>query len=97
MDIVTSTKIQDFVTVEDAFSQFQRFGRNENSKKITHMTRSMFQEALLKQDIDVIKGEDDMVLFKGWHMKKVVPILSNDTVEEGVAYVPPPVKRSRDW
>jgi hypothetical protein len=92
-----------FVTVEVAFSQFQQFGRNENSLKIKAMQRANFQEALQKVDIDTVRddhsGEN---VFVGWMMSKDVPNLDGHGFPQssghninGFDYVPPSPKRQR--
>ena len=84
----------DFVSVESTFAQFMRFGKNENSSKIKHMPRSTFQEAMLKEDIDVTRDADGVNHFNGWRMAKDVPNLDKDEagVSDGAFYIPPAVQ-----
>ena len=95
-----SGNVADYVTVEHAFAQFQRFGKNENSKKLTCMNRVSFQEALEKENIKVMQDSESVYRFKCWKMIKDVP--SNDASSGPVAmdgsfYIPPPaLKRRRE-
>jgi hypothetical protein len=87
---------EEYVAVENAFSQFMRFGKNENSIRIRHMNRSSFQQAMLKEDMDVIRDENGLAVFKGWKMKMDVPLLelkgSDAPAPEGFFYRPPPAE-----
>jgi hypothetical protein len=96
--MATTTILEEYVSVDVAFSQFQRFGRNENSMKIKSMHRSAFQEALLREDVDVTRKDDGVNCFKGYKMLKEVPNLDREPVVcEGAEYVPGPAnKRQRD-
>lgn len=91
-----TSELKDFATVELVFSQFMRFGKNENSSRIRHMPRPVFQEAMLKEDIDVIRGEDGINRFNGWKMVKDVPNLDKDDLDADALhnsfYVPPPIQ-----
>lgn len=95
MGQVNSTRIADFVTVETAFVQFQRFGKNENSRKIQNFNRCSFQDALEKEDIGVVQGPGGIAHFKGWIISKEVPNLDKDAapVNDGYYYVPPPAEK----
>lgn len=86
--------VQDYVTVECAFAQFQRFGKNENSKKLTNLNRMSFQEALEKESIEVMTDTDGVHRFKGWKMTKDVPQGdSSNPVADGSFYCPPPAQK----
>ena len=86
----------EYVTVEYAFSQFMRFGKNENSIRIRHMNRSSFQQAMLKEDMDVSRDANGLAVFKGWKMKMEVPVLElnggDAPAAEGSFYIPTPVQ-----
>ena len=88
--------VGEYVTVEYAFSQFMRFGKNENSIRIRHMNRSSFQQAMLKEDMDVSRDDNGVSVFKGWKMKMDVPVLeqngSDAPAAEGFFYQPPPAE-----
>jgi hypothetical protein len=85
-----SGNVSDYVTVEYAFAQFQRFGKNENSKKLTCMNRVSFQEALEKENIEVMQDQESIYRFKCWKMIKEVPSTdsSGPMAAEGSFYIP---------
>lgn len=88
--------VDDYVTVEYAFAQFQRFGKNENSKKLTNLNRMSFQEALEKESIEVMTDVGGVHRFKGWKMTKEVPqgdSSSSTPVADGSFYCPPPAQK----
>ena len=92
-----TTTPHEYVTVEMAFSQFQRYGRNENSLVIKRMDRAHFQEALTKQHIEVEVEEDCVARFKYYKMLKEVPnpdAASSSLAYDGLCYEPP-AKRAR--
>ena len=92
------------VRVDVAFTQFQQFGKNENSFRIKYMDRGKFEEAFLKENIDVDRDANGVNRFKGYKMVKDVPILDivggGGVVSDGHSYVPGPAeplaKRHRD-
>jgi hypothetical protein len=89
-----SGRVDNYVTVEHAFAQFQRFGKNENSKKLTNLNRMSFQEALEKESIEVMLDGEGVYRFKGWKMVKEVPIIdSSPLVADGSFYVPQPAQK----
>jgi hypothetical protein len=93
---VDTGKLSDCVPVDAAFSQFHRFGKNENSIKIKSMNRSQFQSSLLKEDIEAAYGDDGTNYLKGYKMGKEVPNLDrsdNCPIQEGAEYIPPAIKR----
>jgi hypothetical protein len=96
----TSPDITQHVPVDVAFGNFQQFGKNENSMKIRAMNRAMFQEQLLKVDIDVHRDNATGInYFKGYTMSMQVPNLqgNNNDVHFGAEYVPSANnKRNRD-
>ena len=96
-----SGDVADYVTVEYAFAQFQKFGKNENSKKLTSMNRVSFQEALEKENIEVMQDSESIYRFKCWKMTKDVPSADSSSggqlAAEGSFYIPQPAqKRRRD-
>lgn len=95
-----SGNVDAYVTVEYAFAQFQRFGKNENSKKLTSLNRVSFQEALEKENIEVMQDAEGIYRFKGWKMTKEVVLVENSSssslAQEGSFYIPGPAqKRAR--
>lgn len=91
-----SGDINSYVTVDFAFAQFQRFGKNENSKKLTNLNRMSFQEALEKESIEVMQDDGGVYRFKGWKMIKEVPLpdAAGTPAPDGSFYIPQ--KRPRD-
>jgi hypothetical protein len=88
-----------YVPVDVAFMQFQRFAKNENSKKLTNLNRVSFQEALEKVDIEVMQDGDSVYRFKGWKMTKDVPVQENNNqsalAADGDFYIPEPAFKRR--
>jgi len=94
MKKISSMKVEDYVTVEYAFTSFQRFGKNENSMKIKYMNRTIFQDALLKEHIEVLQ-DGAAPVFKFYAMAKDVPNLEH-LISADDCYAPQPIlKRPR--
>ena len=102
--ITVPTRLDVPATVDVAFANFQRFGRNSNSRKMTCMTITQFQEAMAREHIDVAVTNECVPIFKSYCMRGEVPDMSNDTaISMSMRYEPPavnanllPQKRSRD-
>ena len=104
MKKIHDPRIESYVPVDIAFANFQRFGKNANSRKMTCMTITQFQEAMAREHIDVATTKDSVPVFKSYCMRREVPNMSNDAaVSVNMRYEPPavnanllPQKRSRD-
>ena len=96
-----ATTTGECVRVDIAFAQFHQFGKNENSLRIKYMDRGKFEEAFLKENIDVDRDENGVNRFKGYKMVRDVPNLDGGGVRvgDGASYIPGPAeplpKRSR--
>lgn len=104
MKKISDPCVASYVHVDVAFANFQRFGKNANSRKMTCMTITQFQEAMAREHIDVVNTKDSTPVFKSYCMRREVPNMSHDaSLSMNMRYEPPPIntsllpqKRSRD-
>lgn len=85
----------DYVSVEQVFSQFRLFGRNDNNFKMSRMNKTQFIESLQKQFIELCTDDNNTSYLDGYYLKKEIQQPERDLVE-GFSYQPPPLKRLRE-
>lgn len=82
------------VTVEEGFNQFRQYARNENNSSIKKMDRAAFQEAMMKEMIDIILDEHGRPCLSNHKISREVPCYDAKVDVPATSYVPPTLKRT---